>query len=295
METPDLFSAFDPSRGLVCASQLPGHTINDAPKGNFGPRLGLAWTPPVVLIPGRQTVVRAGYGIYYDTAPLNNFVGLSQNPIGPTAGFTIVPSPPIPFGVGVAIFGAGAPQPPFDINSIARNQKTPNTQTWNLNVQQELSSKFVLQVGYIGNKSTHQLQQLDINQPTPGDPTTSQLRRPFNALYPNLRQINTISYVGWANYHSLQTSLKSTDFHGLTTQIAFTWSHNIDTASEVSDFFGTSGYVPQDSRNLKGSLGNSEFDQRRSLVITYIYAIPTLSQGKVLGAVSRNWQLSGTT
>jgi hypothetical protein len=294
-ETRGRFSAFDPTLGLVFASQLPGHNIYNAPKRNFGPRLGLAWDVPKSFVPGKHLVLRAGYGIYYDTSPLNNFVGLSQNPIGDTAGFTITPSAPIPFGVGVPIFGTGAPQPPFDISSIDRNQKTPNTQTWNLNLQQELSGAFVLQVGYVGNHSTHQLQQLDINQPTPGDPTTSQSRRPFNALYPNLRQINTISSVGWANYNSLQASLRSTDFHGLTTQVAFTWSHNIDTASEVSDFFGTSGYVPQDSRNLAGSVGNSEFDQRRALVITYIYQIPRMAHSGVAAAVTSNWQVSGTT
>jgi hypothetical protein len=89
--------------------------------------------------------------------------------------------------------------------------------------------------------------------------------------------------------------LRSTDFHGLTTQIAFTWSHNIDTASEVEDFFGTSGYVPQDSRNLKGSVGNSEFDQRRSLIITYVYALPSPHIGNALSAALRHWQVSGTT
>ena len=294
-ESRGRFSAFDPNLGLVFASHLPGNKIYDAPKKNFGPRIGLAWKPPVSLIPGQQTVVRAGYGIYYDTAPLNNFQGLSQNPIGTTAGFTITPSAPIPFDVGVPIFGSGAPQPPFDVNSIDRRLKTPNTQTWNLNVQQELSSKFALQVGYVGNKSTHQLQQLDINQPTPGDPNTSQSRRPFNAQYPTLQRINTLFSNGWATYHSLQATLRSTDFHGLTTQIAFTWSHNIDTASEVSDFFGTSGFVPQDSRNLKGSIGNSEFDQRRALIITYIYAIPALSHDKILRSATKDWQISGTT
>jgi len=294
-ETRGRFSAFDPSQGLVPASQLPGGSIYDAPKGNFGPRLGLAWQVPVSFVPGRQLVMRAGYGIYYDTSPLNNFVGLSQNPIGNTGGYTINPTAPIPFDVGTPIFGTGAPQPPFDVNSIAHNQKTPNTQTWNLNLQQELSRNLVLQIGYVGNKSTHQLQQLDINQPTPGDPDTAQLRRPFNTQFPDLRQINTISSVGWANYNALQASLRSTDFHGLTMQVAFTWSHNIDTASEVSDFFGTSGYVPQDSRNLAGSVGNSEFDQRRALIITYVYAVPKVSGGKVVSALTRNWQVSGTT
>lgn len=294
-ETRGRFSAFDPSQGLVPASQLPGGSIYDAPKGNFGPRLGLAWQVPVSFVPGRQLVMRAGYGIYYDTSPLNNFVGLSQNPIGNTGGYTINPTAPIPFDVGTPIFGTGAPQPPFDVNSIAHNQKTPNTQTWNLNLQQELSRNLVLQIGYVGNKSTHQLQQLDINQPNPGDPDTAQLRRPFNTQFPDLRQINTISSVGWANYNALQASLRSTDFHGLTMQVAFTWSHNIDTASEVSDFFGTSGYVPQDSRNLAGSVGNSEFDQRRALIITYVYAVPKVSGGKVVSALTRNWQVSGTT
>ena len=96
-----------------------------------------------------------------------------------------------------------------------------------------------------------------------GDPACEQDARPYNAKFPTLSQINTISTPGFANYHSLQASLKSNDFHGLTTQVSFTWSHNLDTASEVEDFFGTSGYVPQDSTNLKGSYGNSEFDQRR--------------------------------
>ena len=286
-ESRGRFSAFDPNLGLVMASHLPGGKIYDAPKRNFGPRIALSWAPPVQLIPGRQTVIRAGYGIYYDTIPLNNFEeGIAQNPIGPTGGFTITPATPIPFDVGVPIFGAGAPQPPFNVTSIDPHLRTPNTQLWNLNLQQELGLKFVLQVGYIGNRSNHQLQLLDINQPTPGTNTAtniSQSRRPYNTLFPTLRQINTISSNGWSDYHSFQAVLKSTDFHGLTTQVAFTWSHNIDTASEVEDFFGTSGYVPQDSRNLAGSVGNSEFDQRRALIITYVYRIPGPKIGNFVG------------
>jgi len=298
-ESRGRFSAFDPSKGLVMASQLPGGQIYDAPKRNFGPRLAVSWVPPLTIIPRRQTVIRAGYGIYYDTIPLNNFEeGIAQNPIGPTAGFTITPAAPIPFDVGVPIFGTGAPQPPFNVTSIDRHLKTPNTQLWNLNIQQELSEKFVLQLGYVGNRSNHQLQLLDINQPTPGINTatnTSQSRRPYNTQFPTLRQINTISSNGWSDYNSLQAVLKSMDFHGLTTQVAFTWSHNIDTASEVEDFFGTSGYVPQDSRNLAGSVGNSEFDQRRSLIITYVYRVPGPKIGRFIDTALKDWQVSGTT
>ncbi|MGH9685139.1 MAG: carboxypeptidase regulatory-like domain-containing protein [Candidatus Acidiferrales bacterium] len=307
-ESQNRFSAFDPTLGLVEAAKLPGGKIYSAPKGDLGPRVALAWVPPIAIIPGRQTIVRAGYGIYYDTIPLNNFEeGLAQNPIGPTAGFSITPTAPIPFGVGVPIFGTGAPQPPFNITSIQPNLKTPNTQAWNLNIQQELSQRFVFQIGYVGNRSDHQLQLLDVNQPPAGagfgpgclpplpDPACEQAGRPFNALFPDLKQINTISSVGWASYNSLQAVLKSNNFHGLTTQVSFTWSHNLDTASEVEDFSGTSGYVPQDSRNLAGSYGNSEFDQRRALIITYVYALPSPKTQNKFGYALRDWQISGTT
>ncbi len=107
-ESRNRFSAFDPTLGLVPVSQLPGGQIYDAPKHDFGPRVSLAWNPPVHVLPGRETIFRAGFGIYYDTIPLNNFQeGLAQNPIGPTAGFQIVPTAPIPFGVGVPIFRYG--------------------------------------------------------------------------------------------------------------------------------------------------------------------------------------------
>jgi hypothetical protein len=301
-ESRGRFSVFDPNQGLIQTSHL-----YNAPKGDFGPRVSLAWAPTTLVIPGRQTVFRVGFGIYYDTIPLNNFEeGLAQNPIGPTAGFTIVPSTPIPFGVGVPIFGTGAPQPPFNIASIQRNLKTPNSQEWNVNIQQELSQRFVFQLAYVGNHSIHQLQLLDINQPplgagygpgcvNPPSFACEQAARPYNAKFPTLSQINTISTPGFAHYHSLQATLKSNDFHGLTTQVSFTWSHNMDTASEVEDFFGTSGYVPQDSTNLRGSYGNSEFDQRRALIITYVYAIPGPKTSNALGYALKDWQVSGTT
>ncbi len=303
------FSAFDPTLGLVPVAELPGGKLYNVPKNNWGPRIAVAWNPPFQIIPGRQTVVRAGFGIYYDTIPLNNFEeGLAQNPSGPTGGVTIVPTAPIPFGVGIPSFGTGTPVPPFNIASIQDNIKTPNTQVWTLNIQQELSQRFIFEIGYVGNHSIHQLQLLDINQPPVGsgwtpeaiaagqpDSAAEQAARPFNSIFPTLGQINTISSAGWAHYNALQAVLKSNNWHGLTTQISFTWSHNLDTGSEVEDFFGTSGYVPQDSRNLAGSYGNSEFDQRRALIFTYIYALPSPKLDGALGYALKDWQISGTT
>jgi hypothetical protein len=297
-EDHDRFSAFTPTLGLVPVNELPGGKLYNAPKNNWGPRIALAYTPPIELLHGRATVIRAGFGIYYDTIPLNNFEeGLALNPVGATAGVTIVPTAPIPFGVGIPTFGTGTPVPPFNVTSIQHNIKTPNTQVYTFNIQQELSQRFVFQIGYVGSHSIHQLQLLDINQPTPGDndPAAEQARRPFNVEFPTLSQINTISSAGWSHYNSLQAVLKSNNWHGLTTQLSFTWSHNMDTASEVEDFSGTSGFVPQDARNLAGSYGNSEFDQRRALIWTYVYALPKPKIEGAFGYVLKDWQVSGTT
>src|SRR5262249_24744255 len=144
-ETRGRFSVFDPNQGLVQSNH-----IYNAPKGDFGPRIGIAFTPPFQILPGRQTIIRAGFGIYYDTMPLTIFEeGLAQNPIGPTPGFVIIPTAPVPFGVGVPIFTA-SPEPPFNATSIQHNIRTPNTQIWNLNIQQELAQRVVFQLGYVG-------------------------------------------------------------------------------------------------------------------------------------------------
>ena len=88
MTNAQRFSAFDPTLGLVPVSQLPGGHLYNAPKDNLGP--ALSRSPGLLRLTvfhGRQTVIRSGFGIYYDTIPLNNFEeGLAQNPVGPTAG-----------------------------------------------------------------------------------------------------------------------------------------------------------------------------------------------------------------
>ena len=111
-ESRGRFSAFDPAQGLLPASQLPGGQIYDAPKRNFAPRVGLAWVLPVALIPGRQTVVHTGYGIsirHGASDELRKAVAESGGPHGWLHGYAPAP---IPFDVGVPIFGTGAPQPP---------------------------------------------------------------------------------------------------------------------------------------------------------------------------------------
>jgi hypothetical protein len=295
------FSNFLPGVGLLPVNQLPGGRIYDLVKTNFAPRLSFSWSP----FPSHklQTVVRAGYGIFYDVTPLDLLVGeglniansnpgLATNPIGNTGVFGVAPNPPIPFGPGVPIFGTGTPQPPFNLIGIDPHLKPQNSQNYNFNIQQELSANFVLQLGYVGGKGTHLFHLLDLNQPTPGDPSTADSRRPLAATFPQFRKIDIIRSVGWSHYDSLQATLRSRDFHGLTSQLSFTWSHNRDTGSETLDFFGTSGFVPQDSNNLKADYSESEFDQRRALILALVYRLPSPTHTPIWSAIANGWQIS---
>ena len=120
-------------------------------------------------------------------------------------------------------------------------------------------SAMVLQIGYVGSKGTHIYSLLDVNMPPPGSGSNpppgetsgalEQAARPFFSQFPQFGQIGTISSINNSSYNSLQIQLKTKNYHGLTTQFAYTWAHAIDEASETMDFFGTSGFVPKDSRN----------------------------------------------
>jgi len=253
------FSVFDPTEGLVQSSH-----IYNAPKGDFRASYRLCLeNPPFELIPRAPDDHTSRFlEFYYDTMPLTIFEeGLAQNPIGPTAGFTIIPTAPDTVrSRRPDIWQPALPQTPlFRSQSVQRNLRTPNTQNWNLNIQQETRPAVLcFQLGYVGNHSTHQLQLLDINQPLPGaDNSTPAEQAPTTVKTP-----------------SFQPSAKSTRFHQragpITTRSKQCCGRIIGTAlrpksrslgrttwtqrPEVENFFGTSGYVPQDSTNFAGQL-----------------------------------------
>jgi hypothetical protein len=296
------FSNFLPDRGLVSVSNLPGKRIYDLVKTNFAPRFAFAYAPSALQ--GR-TVIRGGYGIFYDVSGLDLLVGqilnlgnsnpgLATNPIGNTGVFNVSANA-TPMVPGVSVFPQGSPIPPFNLIAISPYFKPQNLQNWNFNIQQEILPRVVFQIGYVGSKGTHLSQLLDVNQPTPGPPATANQRRPFFAEYPQFAEIATISSVGDSIYNSLQTTLKTQEFHRLTAQAAFTWSHYIDTGSETFDTFGTSGFAPQNSTNLAGGRGPSNFDQRLAFTLSFVYQLPSPFKNGMLSQVLDGWQVSSVT
>jgi outer membrane receptor protein involved in Fe transport len=290
-------STFIPDKGGIVYTGKGIDTLYPKRFKNFAPRLGLAYAP------GNKWVVRANYGIYYDRPNLNAFgdnrppnsgaAGVLANPGGVAPvfslsrnNFTIVPNQ--------AIFGdANIPPPPYGVFSVDQNFKNAYVQNYSVNIQYQLSSSTVFQMGYVGSLAHRLLTVLDINE-APTSPLGAQAvrsaqnrLRPFFSTFPNFATINQVESIANAHYSALQTSLRTNLWHGLTSQFAYTYGHSIDDAS------GVRGLNPTDSRNLKFDYGNSSFDVRHTFTSYVVYNIPTLGNGP--RRLVQGWQLNTLT
>ena len=245
-------------------------------RNNLAPRIGLAWRPGQ----GR-TVVRTGYGFYYDQASLATGESLyfsapyfdfklffSFDPQSP-----VTLSDPFPRNFPVAL--------PSSALAYQRTLRTAYTQQWNMNVQQEIGRNRVVELAYAGSKGTKLLGARDLNQPLPS------ARQPNPRPVPQFDDIDILESRGDSNYHSLQARLQQSFHRGLTALASYTWSKSIDDASSFFSSAGDANY-PQDSRNTRAERGLSNFDLRHRFSLSYSYDLP-LGKGRLLGG----WQTFG--
>jgi carboxypeptidase family protein/TonB-dependent receptor-like protein len=268
---------------------------------NFAPRIGLAYD-----ITGKgQTVVRAGWGLFYDAFSQDIFLGhvpyncaFCPGPAYSGVGPAAISSA----GLSGNGFGAGplfaSPSPLGDFFGTAPNIRTPYIQNFNLNLQQQLGNKMVLQVGYVGAVGTKLFRFRDLNQPSQAEITafdTGQCATwgqtfpncfiagfdgpdgvDFNVprtAYPNFFYVNQEESTANSNYNALQTSLRVNSWHGLTSQANFVWSHSIDNASDSDDFIPNAAQ-PNNSFDTAAERGNSNFDIRRRFSWNLTYELP---------------------
>lgn len=313
-EKSNLFYTIDPTGGgnNVPTGQLYGKDLN-----NFAPRVAFAYD----LAGKGQTVVRGGWGLFYDAFSQDMFLGhLPWNCVfcpgpaypglGPQALETgSVATDPVtgvavtPLTTGVPVYSGYGPE--GDFFAVDPKMRTPYVQNFNLNVQQQLNSRMVLQVGYVGSKGTKLFQFLDLNQPSQAQITAADLAcvpDPGNGVYcpsgygvpraylPNFFYLNEEKSSANSIYNALQASLRVAKWHGLSSQANFVWSHSIDTASDLEDFEPNEAQ-PQNSTNPAGDRGNSSFDIRRRFTWNYVYEFPK-SHGSMQKLVN-GWGLDG--
>ncbi len=272
-------STFIPSKGGITYLNQLGTLWPDDWK-NFGPRFGFAYTPKF----SGKLVVRGGYGIYYQVPNVNYFgdnrppnhgaTGILANPGGIAPVYTLANANALAIQNGVPVFGnADFPTGPFGAFSVSQHFITGYSQNTNLNIQYQLNRGSVLEVGYTGSLSRHLPVTLDINQIPLG--ADSNAARPYYAAY-NLATINEIQSVGNGYYNGLIASLRTSSYHGWTAKLNYTYGHSRD------DLSGTRGFIPQNSYNLRGDYGNSDYDIRHSFAGFISYAAPTPSRLKPL-------------
>jgi hypothetical protein len=307
-------SVFDPSAGGLVFQGAGISSVYPKDYHNFSPRVGFAYK----VGQKGDLVVRGGFGIYFDTPNLNPFLdnrpangapnGLEGNPAGPSPVQTI-PLNDFTIASGVPIFspsatpcatGNGCGQI-YNIFSVSQNFRTPYNYNYNLQVEKSLGRQLLLQLGYVGSAGHRLLTTEDINQTaisptlasnllnatTPGATAAAQAAlqatRPYYGQFPDFGIINQIETNGSSNYNSLQAILKVREWHRFTSQFTYTWGHALD------DMTAYRGTLPQDSTDLKGDYGNSDFDTRQNFTALLNYDLPNASRWK---PVLNGWALS---
>jgi hypothetical protein len=297
-EKNNLFYRFDPaSSNLVPAGQLYDKDLN-----NFAPRVAFAYD----LTGKGKTVVRGGWGMFYDAFAQDIFLGhfpwncfFCPGPAYAGVGPAAISSLGITGGAldpNTPVFSGASPSPEFF--GASKNLPAPYVQNFNLNVQQSITNKAVLQVGYVGTKGTKLFRFRDINQPSQAQITAADLgcncinsygvpRQFPNALpfYINMEESQASSI-----YHALQTSFRLSAWHGLSSQVNFVWSHSIDDASDSEDFIPNQAQ-PQNSLNPTAERGNSSFDIRRRFTWNFAYEIPKM--GGSFAKLKDGWGFDG--
>jgi hypothetical protein len=255
--------------GLLTGTTYPASLVHPD-KHEFTPQIGVAWRP----FPASSMVVRAGYGIAYNTNVYNYFANqmAQQSPLSKALNVKNGPGNPLTLANG---FYA---QPNETTNTFALdpNFRVGYAQTWYASVQRDLPASLVMLATYTGIKGTHQPQAFVPNT------------YPSEDLNPCPNCPSSFTYYtsgGNSERESGALQLRRRLHNGFTASLTYTYSKSIDDAATL----GTSaGQQPaQNWLNLRGERGPSSFDQRHLADVTLQY---TSGMGVGGGALMTGWR-----
>jgi len=277
-EAENRFVVFNPSTvslQSVGKAGGPSYAYNQSAL-NFEPRIGFAWDP----FRNGKTVVRSAYAIMTDQPTLGLVSGLAGNPPY-SFPVSFSPSKAIPYvSLGNAFALSSGSVSPL---SIAHNYKDAYYSEWNFNIQQEFAHNYGLMVGYFASKGTDLNVERNYNQITNGI-------RPYTALSASspidpgmpLSNIGVYESDGNSSYNALWVTLKKQFAKGLQFNTSYSLSKSIDDNSR-----NVQGLVLQDSNNINGDRGLSDFDTRNRIVVSGVYTLPFKGSRLVEG-----WEIS---
>jgi outer membrane receptor protein involved in Fe transport len=322
-----LVSSFDPvsdtGTGALQQVGTPGLSrLYEPDYKNFSPRASIAWD-----VTGKgKTVVRAGAGLFYDAFSQDIFLGHLPYPAyyapGPAYG-TFGPAPITSAGLnpnsatitqGVPVYGpSDCKLVECDIFAVDQHMKTPYMENYNLNIQQQLTSKTTLQIAYVGSQGHRLFRFYDINQPNQdaiwradcGSQTTGIGIQPcptgtiLSGGVPRVFGNGGVGAIyifqekstGKSNYNSLQVSYRVNGWHGITSALNYVYSKSLDNSSDLEDFV-VNAAQPQDSNNPQREYGPSNFNIPQRLTWVFGYELP--NRGGSMQRLKNGWGFDST-
>jgi hypothetical protein len=238
---------------------------------NFAPRIGVAYR--ISEARGRETVVRGGFGLYYDvgTGPAGNGIIGVTIPYDRFQTFETFPFdlnqisiPPIDFN----------PTPPYDqLFVFDPHLKLPRTYEWNISAERSLGLLQTITASYVGAAGRRLLRTEVLRGPSLPNPN-------FGSRVVVTRNAAT------SDYDALQLEYQRRLSQGLQALASYTWSHSIDIASGDSSMnVSTTKVDPTIDR------GSSDFDVRHSFSAAVSYDVPGMLEQRFAGRILRNWSI----
>ena len=219
-------------------------TKNDT--NQWAPRAGFAYRL------GDRTVIRGGYGMFYEAEGTSGRLNFHFLPFSLSEGVTalanVVPDRTlanyflgVPFGASVGTIGW---------NPLTLDAQFGYDQRWNIGFQREVAARMSLDVNYVGTKGSNQQEAEPINIPAPG-PGNVQLRRPYSRF----GAMNIHSQARSTEYHALQSRFQKRTSNGYWYLASYTWSQTLTTQPAPGiggNFTYDTGPAPYDATHLLG-------------------------------------------
>jgi hypothetical protein len=268
------------------------------------PRVGFAWSPR-----SEKTVVRAGFGMYYELQDALGYRTDQNAPFNPTYSIASLPVSKLPLSTQApppsnALLVPGGVQP---------DMKMPTLISYSLRVEQALSSNTSLTVGYVGSHGYHEIVGLDANTPVPTICPDSPCPATYPKSFPealagtavpggsyyipagtpkaNPKIANTWTWfsVADSSYNSLQVDLNHRFSHDLSLRGVYTWSKALDDGDSLNaTAAGNAPGLVSNPHNVKADWGPATYDVRNLGVISVVYGLP-FGRGKQFAGGLGRW------
>ena len=267
----------------ACGTGSPRSLVNPD-RNMYSPRLGFAYRPKLNIF--RQTVIRGGYGINYNTAQYATFARQlsAQVPFALTQ-TNIVGQPGCTTATLTLANGFGCSTTPVQNNyAVNQDYRLGHVQVWNVDVQRTFPLGIVANLGYNGAKGG----DLDI--------VRAPNRTANGVINSSAQPFNYEDSLGYSRFEQLSLNVRKRLQKGISLHATYHYGHSIDNASSIG---GTTVVPAQNDQDLNAEEGNSAFDVRHQVTGNWVLELPFgpnrafLSNGGAWSKALDGFSLSG--